>query len=74
MDRLVRARVLLVEAVALGVTIDDLVAVSSDTPRSLSAVPTVAEYVETVTASFSKGLPPRTSRTGVSPSTVLVSA
>jgi len=55
MDRLVRARVLLAEAVALGVTIDDLVAVSSDTPRSLSAAPTVAEYVETVTASFSKG-------------------
>lgn len=47
MDRLVRARVLLAEAQALGVTIDDLVAASTYAPRSPSATPTVAEYVET---------------------------
>lgn len=55
MDRLVRARVLLAEAQALGVTIDDLVAASTNAPRSPSATPTVAEYVETVVVSFSNG-------------------
>jgi hypothetical protein len=56
MDRLVRARILLAEAAALGVTIDDLIAESSsDAPGTPSTGPTVAEYVDTVTASFSKG-------------------
>lgn len=55
MDRLVRARVPLAEAQALGVTIDDLVAASTNAPRSPSATPTVAEYVETVVVSFSNG-------------------
>jgi len=55
MDRLVRARVLLAEAQALGLTIDDLVAASTNAPRSPSATPTVAEYVETVVVSFSNG-------------------
>jgi integrase len=56
MDRLVRARILLAEAAALGVTIDDLIAeASSDAPGTPSTGPTVAEYVDTVMASFSKG-------------------
>lgn len=55
MDRLVRARVLLAEASALGVTIDDLLAASSDARRPTSTAPTVAEYVETVATGFSKG-------------------
>jgi hypothetical protein len=55
MDRLMRARVFLAEAAALGVTIEDLVAESSGSPDGPSVAPTVAEYVETVEASFSKG-------------------
>jgi integrase len=55
MDCLVRASILLAEA-ALGVTIDDLIAESSsDAPGTPGTGPTVAEYVDTVTASFSKG-------------------
>jgi hypothetical protein len=58
MDRLVRARVLLAEAEALGVTFDDLVAAASSSSgrgssRSAASVPTLAEYVETVAPSFS---------------------
>src|ERR1035437_2484425 len=55
MDRLVRARVLLAEAAALGVTIEDLVAESSGASSCPSTAPTVAEYVDTGRASFSKG-------------------
>lgn len=56
MDRLVRARILLAEAAVLGVTIDDLIAeASSDALGTSGTGPTVAEYVATVTASFSKG-------------------
>jgi hypothetical protein len=55
MDRLVRARVLLAEAAALGVTIEDLIAESSGASSYPSTAPTVAEYVDTVRASFSKG-------------------
>src|SRR5664280_27727 len=56
MDRLVRARILLAEAAALGVTIDDLIAESSSGALGTPGTgPTVAEYVNTVTASFSKG-------------------
>jgi hypothetical protein len=66
MDRL-RARVLLAEAEALGVTIDDLVAASSSSvsspgggsSQSAAAVPTLAEYVETVAPSFSATRTPR---------------
>lgn len=58
MDRLMRARVLLAEAEALGVTIEDLVAASSCPPaagsaRRSPAAPTLAEYVDTVAPSFS---------------------
>ena len=61
MDRLVRARVLLAEAEALGVTIDDLVAASSSSSpsagggsfRAVATAPTLAEYVDTVAPSFS---------------------
>jgi hypothetical protein len=49
-----RARVLLAEAPALGVTIEDLVAESSGSPRTVSPAPTVAQYVDTVGPSFSK--------------------
>ena len=56
MDRLVRARILLAEAAALGVTIDDLIAESlAGASGPPGTGPTVAEYVDTVTASFSKG-------------------
>jgi integrase len=50
-----RTRVLLAEAAALGVTIEDLVAESSGSPDGPSVAPTVAEYVKTAAASFSKG-------------------
>jgi integrase len=55
MDRLVRARVLLAEAEALGLTIDDLVAAASSggASRLAPSAPTLAEYVETVAPSFS---------------------
>jgi hypothetical protein len=57
MDRLVRARVLLTEAEALGVTIDDLVAAASSSASGggpcRAAAPTLAEYVDTVAPSFS---------------------
>jgi len=56
MDRLVRARILLAEAAALGVTIEDLIAESSagalGTP---STGPTVAEDVNTVAARLLEG-------------------
>ena len=55
MDRFVRARVLLAEAEALGLTLDDLVTASTASPRLMSAAPTLAEYVETVAPSFSEG-------------------
>jgi len=65
MDRLVRARILLAEAAALGVTIEDLIAeASSDALGIPSTGPTVAEYMDTVTPSFSKAQLPPTSRTG----------
>jgi integrase/recombinase XerC len=50
-----RARVLLAEAAALGVTIEDLVAESSVSPKSLSRAPTVRQYGEIVSPTFSKG-------------------
>ena len=57
MDRLVRARVLLAEAEALGVTIADLAAASSSSSGGGSSrgpsVPTLAEYVDTVAPSLS---------------------
>jgi integrase len=61
MDRRVRARVLLAEAEALGVTIDDVMAAasSSSLPGSgggssrVAVAPTLAEYVDTVAPSFS---------------------
>jgi integrase/recombinase XerC len=55
MDRLVRARVLLAEAAALGVTIEDLIDESSASPGSPTIAPTVAEYVQIVNPTFSKG-------------------
>jgi site-specific recombinase XerC len=55
MDRMVRAHVILAEAVALGVTIEDLIAVSACAEPLPSSAPTVAEYVNTVGASFSEG-------------------
>jgi hypothetical protein len=55
MGRFMRARVLLAEAAALGVTIEDLVAESSVSPKSLSRAPTVRQYVEIVSPPFSKG-------------------
>jgi integrase len=55
MDRLMRARVLLAEAAALGVSIEDLVAESSGSRGTLVTAPTVAQYIETVGPSFSKG-------------------
>lgn len=54
MDPLVRARVLLAEATTLGVTIEDLIAVSGDAPK-VARVPTLGEYVSTIRPSFSKG-------------------
>jgi integrase len=58
MDRLVRARVLLAEAAALGVTIDDLVTAARGAPAPVDPVaagPMVAAYVEAVAPTFSAG-------------------
>ena len=55
MDRLMRARVLLAESAALGVTIEDLVAESSGSLDGPSTAPTVAEYVETVGGELLQG-------------------
>jgi integrase/recombinase XerC len=55
MDRLVRARVLLAEAEALGLTLEDLVIASAGSPLPMSSAPTLAEYVETVAPSFGEG-------------------
>lgn len=55
MDRQVRARVLLAEADALGLTLEDLIAASTDVGRTSSSAPTVAEYVEIAAATFSHG-------------------
>jgi integrase len=55
MDRLMRGRILLAEAAALGVTIEDLIAESSGFSDDPRIAPAVAEYVETVRASFTKG-------------------
>jgi hypothetical protein len=54
-DRLMRARILLAEAAALGVTIENLVAESSGFPGTLMPAPTMAQYVAIVSPSFSKG-------------------
>jgi hypothetical protein len=50
-----RARILLAEAAALGVTIENLVAESSGFPGTLMPAPTMAQYVAIVSPSFSKG-------------------
>lgn len=55
MDRGVRARVLLAEATALGITIDDLLAAASVGPTTVSSAPTVAEYLDVVRPTFSDG-------------------
>jgi integrase len=55
MDRLVRARVLLAEAEALGVTLNDLVTAAAGSSTHGSSAPTLAEYVETVAPSFTEG-------------------
>lgn len=54
MDRLLRARLLVAEAKALGLSVDDLVAVSASSP-SRRSVPTVREYREQTEPTFSKG-------------------
>jgi hypothetical protein len=43
MDRLVRARVMLAEAEALGITIDDLIAAAAERPQRASSAPSVAD-------------------------------
>jgi hypothetical protein len=45
MDRLMRARILLAEAAALGVTIEDLISESSGSSDGPNIAPTVAVYV-----------------------------
>lgn len=55
MDRRLRARVLWAEAQALGVTIGDLIAAARDMPADGRAVPTVAEYVDTIGPTLSPG-------------------
>jgi len=55
-DRGLRARVLLAEAAALGVTIEDLVAAAGEASPTPPAVgPKVAAYVESVAATFTPG-------------------
>ena len=54
-DRALRARVLLAEAAALGITIEDLVAAAGEIPPVPAAGPTVAAYVEALESTFSPG-------------------
>lgn len=68
MDRLMRARVLLAEAEAVGLTIDDLVAAASTGPsRPATSVSTLTDDVETVAPSSSDAPPRRTGPAGGSP-------
>ncbi len=55
MDRSVRARVLMAEAEALGLTIEDLIAAAGQSTTCSVTGPTVEEYVATVAPSFSAG-------------------
>lgn len=55
MDRLVRARVLVAEAAALGLTVEDLVAASSGAPSASRSVPTVSEYLAAIVPTFTPG-------------------
>lgn len=55
MDRLVRARVLLEEAAALGVTIDDLIAAAAERPRPAQETPTVADHIKAIEGNFTDG-------------------
>jgi hypothetical protein len=54
MNRLLRARLLVAEAEELGLSVDDLVAVSAESP-SRRSVPTVRKYREQIEPTFSKG-------------------
>lgn len=57
MDRHLRAKVLLAEAESLGLTIGDLAqaAAVGTAASGVRSVPTVAEYVEVISPTFSKG-------------------
>jgi integrase/recombinase XerC len=55
MDRLLRARVMVAEAQALGLSLNDLVTAAASAPATREDVPTVSEYLRRIEPTFSKG-------------------
>lgn len=55
MDRQLRARVVVSEARAMGLSIEDLLAAAAGAPASTSVVPTVSEYLCRIEPTFSPG-------------------
>jgi hypothetical protein len=55
MDRSLRARVLVSEAQAMGLSVEDLVAAAAGTVASSSAVPTVSDYLATIMPTLHQG-------------------
>jgi integrase len=55
MDRQLRARVVVSEARAMGLSVQDLVAAAAGAPASSSDVPTVSEYLRRIEPTFSPG-------------------
>jgi hypothetical protein len=64
MDRLLRARVMVAEAQALGLSLNDLVTAAASAPATREDVPTVSEYLRRIEPTFSKGPSAPTGRTG----------
>lgn len=63
--RTIRARILLEEALVLGLDLADLIAADVE---GASRLPTVSAYIETIAPTFTPPPPPRTGPTGASPS------
>jgi hypothetical protein len=69
MDRILRARVLIAEAEALGVSLDDLLAAAATTlPDRSAPVPTVAQYLAVIRPPSRRAPSRPTTPTGASPS------
>ena len=63
MDRRLRARVVVTEAQALGLSVNDLVAAAAGAPAGPSEVPTVSEYLPVLLQGL-EPLPGRPETTG----------
>jgi hypothetical protein len=63
-DKTLRARVALSELEAMGLSLDDLLAVAGREPTRRTLGPTVADYVAVVAESYQPGRGERTTPTG----------